>query len=126
MEENERTVPTVTIPVTFTPSSAAALVDRIAPLLENVAEQAVEIANRFMDWLKTAVASAAKAAKSIMETLLQSTTTHPKWWHLYKHAKKARTRKKYRRRLIDELLSNMRAAARDKEEAHGKPSQNLP
>lgn len=29
---------------------------------------------------------------------------HPKWWHLYKHAKKARTRKKYRRRLMEQLL----------------------
>ena len=35
----------------------------------------------------------------------------PRWWHLYKHAKKYRTRKKYRHLLMKQLLRK-RAAER--------------
>lgn len=39
----------------------------------------------------------------------------PKHWHYYKHAKKARIRKKYRRRLTENQLATMQAAG-----AHGR------
>lgn len=43
-------------------------------------------------------------------TLENTANDHPKWWHLYKHAKKARTRKKYRRRLMQQLVTKLAAA----------------
>lgn len=42
--------------------------------------------------------------------MLYSVNTHPKWWHLYKHAKKYRVRKKYRKRLMQQLIESLRAA----------------
>lgn len=34
--------------------------------------------------------------RKAIDRQLQKANTHPKWWHYYKHSKKARTRKKYR------------------------------
>ena len=44
------------------------------------------------------------------DPLLYSVNAHPKWWHLYKHAKKYRVRKKYRKRLMQQLIESLRAA----------------
>ena len=46
-----------------------------------------------------------------MDALLYSANDRPQWWHLYKNAKKARTRKKYRRLLMRQLLSRLSAPA---------------
>lgn len=45
-----------------------------------------------------------------MDAMLYSVNAHPKWWHLYKHAKKYRVRKKYRKRLMQQLIESLRAA----------------
>lgn len=37
---------------------------------------------------------AAESLSKFMDAMLYSVNTHPKWWHLYKHAKKYRVRKK--------------------------------
>lgn len=47
----------------------------------------------------------------LMDRMLFEANDNPKWWHLYKHAKKYRTRKKYRRRLMQQLFSKMGAAS---------------
>lgn len=60
--------------------------------------------------LKLAQARLQEAARSITcrlictwgmceDIILGALNNNPKWWHYYKHAKKARTRKKYKRRL---------------------------
>ena len=40
---------------------------------------------------------------------------NPKYWHLYKHAKKARTRKKYQRRLMKHLLRTLATGSAGRE-----------
>ena len=44
-----------------------------------------------------------------MDGLLYVANEHPKWWHLYRYSKKRRVRKKYRRKLMQQLLSKIKA-----------------
>lgn len=53
-----------------------------------------------------------KTAENVLDSLLYEANDNPRWWHLYKHAKKARTRKKYKRLLINQLHSKLRASER--------------
>ena len=46
-----------------------------------------------------------------MDAMLYNANDHPKWWHYYKHAKKYRVRKKYRRRLERQLCDKQLVAA---------------
>lgn len=41
-----------------------------------------------------------RIAIQVIEPFLYATNTNPKWWHYYKHAKKARIRTKYFKRLF--------------------------
>lgn len=58
------------------------IVDAAMPIISRVIEIAVEIA--------------ANVSPVIIDAL---SCTYPKYWHYYKHAKKLRTRKKYKNRL---------------------------
>lgn len=58
-----------------------------------------------------AAAVGSEVINHCMDNLLYNANDHPKWWHLYKHARKYRTRKKYRRRLLQQLISRLEAAA---------------
>ena len=40
---------------------------------------------------------------NLIDRLLYEANDNPRWWHLYKHAKKARTRKKYKHLLVKQL-----------------------
>lgn len=53
----------------------------------------------------------ARLAGKCMDAMLYNANDHPKWWHYYKHAKKYRVRKKYRRRLERQLCDKLLAAA---------------
>lgn len=46
----------------------------------------------------------------LFDRLLYEANDNPKWWHYYKHAKKARTRKKYRNKLLRQYLKKVKAA----------------
>lgn len=98
--------------LTIGPEQADAIVKRAAEIIRPAIDYAAQKAQEFMDWaFQTAGALAkfaAEAASKFMDALLYSANTHPKWWHLYKYAKKRRTRKKYRRRLMKQL--NMKLA----------------
>lgn len=77
-----------------------------------VNEKMPGIINAFMEVIPQFIKALAEAAKGIatlankygigLETRMQSVAT-PKEWHLMNHAKKARTRKKYRNRLLRRL-----------------------
>lgn len=61
--------------------------------------------------------AASKGTNNLMDAILYAANDNPKWWHLYKHAKKYRTRKKYNRLLMKQLLSKLRdARAQEAEE----------
>lgn len=45
----------------------------------------------------------------VLDDLIRNTHGNPKWWHLYKHAKKYRTRKKYCGLLVEQLHHKLAA-----------------
>lgn len=71
-------------------------------------EKIPAIVSAFADMLPTLVDITVNAAQTIIETAQKEVAT-PKEWHLMNHAKKARTRKKYRNRLI-KRLADMKGA----------------
>lgn len=73
----------------------------IAELGESLAKWAREVVDRL-------VSAAGQISGPLFETQLYNANDNPRWWHLYKHAKKARTRKKYRRLLMKQLLKKIK------------------
>ena len=106
-----RVADNVELTLTFTPEQAAAMVEAFKEALEPV----VQAINKVIEWAREVIqqiaAAVKKTAHGFMDRMLYAANDHPKWWHLYKHAKKARTRKKYRRRLVQQLLRKLEAAA---------------
>lgn len=98
---------------TFTPEQAAAMVETFKEALDPVVQQLNKIAEWAREVLQKVAEAAAKAAHNFMDRLLYAANDHPKWWRLYKHAKKWRTRKKYRRRLMQQLLRKLEDARKE-------------
>lgn len=57
--------------------------------------------------IKRIFAYVAEKCKQFVDTFLYVTNDNPKWWHLCKYAKKARTRKKYRHLLMKQLYKRL-------------------
>lgn len=100
----------MTLELTIGPEGAAAIAKAIKPAIEQAAKAAREIMDAIVAAFKKAAAAAAKAMNDFVDSLLYKANSHPKWWHLYKHAKKYRVRKKYRKRLMQQLVEKLRAA----------------
>ena len=75
--------------------------ERLTPVIEKLAKQLTGVLGKI-----------ARMMDAIWDSLLQSVATR-KEWHLYKHAKKRRTRKKYKRRLTLRLLAALHSEAQD-------------
>lgn len=114
-QATEKPPDTLTLELTLTPEQAAAVVAAVKPVIDRAIDTIVQALREFADWaadvLRKVAAATAKTASDLVDSLLYTANEHPKWWHLYKHAKKARTRKKYRRRLMQQLLRKLEAAA---------------
>ena len=93
----------VTAALTFTPEQVAAIVETLKPAIEEFVRRVRELAAWAAEVLRKVAAIACEKMSKFIEAALYYANEHPKWWHLYKHAKKARTRKKYRRRLMEQL-----------------------
>lgn len=110
-----RNPPTMDLTITLTPDTAAALMDAIAPrivkLWESVKSWINEAAKALGKFTAAIGKAAAEAVNNLVDAMLYNANDHPKWWHLYKHAKKRRTRKKYRRLLMQQLTRKLAAAA---------------
>lgn len=102
---------TMELTLTIGPEAAVAIVEALRPAFEYIMEQFRKLADWAVKTIKKVAEVARKAAGDLMDGLLYNANDHPKWWHLYKHARKARTRKKYRRRLMQQLLGKVRAAS---------------
>jgi hypothetical protein len=117
MGENMNQLPTAPtgaeLTLTITPEQAEAF-EKMAEIVRKVYERILEVFRQVAEAASkisiNLVNAINKTAGNIMDALLFGANDNPKWWHLYKHAKKYRTRKKYRRRLMQQLLSKLRAA----------------
>lgn len=103
----------VTIPpelpeLTFTLAAESAAA--IAECIKSASDKARQALQQLADGITKAAAAAAEAASNLVEASLYTANDNPRWWHLYKHAKKARTRKKYRRLLMKQLLEQLKEA----------------
>ena len=114
-ENSPPEVPTAELTLTFTPETANALLEAITPPLLRAVQYASEVARKAWDALMEVARKAAEIvadlAGKFVDAMLCTANDHPKWWHYYKHAKKWRVRKKYRRRLERQLYDKLLAAA---------------
>lgn len=82
-------------------------IKRAAEILAEIFRKAVETVKQIASSLAD---SFRKSKDKFIDAAMLAASPPPKWWHLYKHAKKARVRKKYRSKLMDNLLTTMAAA----------------
>lgn len=75
-----------------------ATMQRILEGFSAIAAKVRDIAAILIERMKPVVEAAAKIIGSLWDKLGRAVAP-PKWWHLYKHSKKARVRKKYRKRI---------------------------
>lgn len=101
--------------LTITPDTAAAILNAIEPAVLRFFQRVVEAAREAWAGPKRAAKAAgkimARLAGRYMDAMLYQANDNPKWWHYYKHAKKYRVRKKYRRRLERQLCGKLLAAS---------------
>lgn len=107
--------PTAELTLTFTPETAAAILEAVQPAVlrfwEALADAARQAWAEITRMVKAAGKYVARIAGRYMDAMLYQANDNPKWWHYYKHAKKYRVRKKYRRRLERQLSRKLLAAA---------------
>ena len=112
MQENAQNT---TIEPEFSPEQARAIVKALTPAMEAVAQTIKRLFDQIVEGLNSAAGEASKRFLKLVEAELYFANDNPRWWHIYKHTKKARTRKKYRRRFFKQLKSQMEAAEKRKE-----------
>ena len=111
-ENPVRIAPTAEISLAFTPEQAAA----VAEAAKTAAEALTRICRDITEWAREVIrkvaAVATQRANAFMDRMLYEANDNPRWWYLYKHAKKYRTRKKYRRLLMKQLIRRLEAASK--------------
>nr|WP_300821617.1 hypothetical protein [uncultured Acetatifactor sp.] len=110
-----RSPPSMELNLTITPNTAAAILEDLQPAVLRFFEALVNAAREAWAGIKRSAKAAgrivARIAGRCIDAMLYKANDHPKWWHYYKHAKKYRVRKKYRRRLEQQLCDKLLAAA---------------
>ena len=101
----------VTLELKISPEQAAAIVESLKPTIEKIKQAFRQIGEQLTQTFKKIVVAARKSADEYMDNLLYCANDNPRWWHLYKHAKKWRTRKKYRNKLMQQLRRKLAAEA---------------
>ena len=91
------------------PPAATALLGTLADAMKAAARAVRKLMDELAERFRKFWQYARKTVDTFVDSLLYRTNTHPKWWHLYKHARKWRTRKKYKRLLMKQLCSRLAA-----------------
>ena len=94
----------------FTAETLQPLVEAMTDLVRKLTEAIAPVIEELARAITAAVKNITKQNNAIWEELLHSVATR-KEWHLYKHAKKRRTRKKYKRRLTLRVMAMMATEA---------------
>ena len=87
-----------------------------APVIEGIGEAFKILVEKIAEAIQPIIEKIGAFFSDLNESLLHSVAT-PKEWHYYKHAKKGRTRKKYRNRLERRLARRLDAVAAELEAA---------
>ena len=99
--------------LTLSPEQTEAI-NRLVQTVNEVCERIFEVTVKLAEWVSEVIGEVAAAltltVNDFMDRLIYEANANPRWWLLYRHAKKHRTRKKYRRLLMKQLLSQLRAA----------------
>ena len=93
-----------------TPGQYTALAEAIQPAINELTRTIREIADRAAEAWQNITNAVSIYWYNFVDSMLYLANDNPKWWHLYKHAKKARTRKKYRSKLMRQLLRELEEA----------------
>ncbi len=108
-----RNPPTMDLTITLTPDTATNLPDKTTPQIVELRESAKSWVNEAAKALGKLAAGIGKATdeavNNFVDAMLYNANDHPKWWHYYKHAKKWRVCKKYRRQLARQLHDKLLA-----------------
>ena len=99
----------VTLELKISPEQAAAIVESLKPTIEKLKQAFRQIGEQLTQTFKKIAENMRKNMDMCIDTMLYNANDNPKWWHLYKHAKKWRTRKKYRKKLMQQLLRKLEA-----------------
>jgi hypothetical protein len=87
-------------------TSGRQLIEAIIPALEQI----MAVAKQAFEALASGIGEAIGCFNGFTDAALYAACEDPKHWHYYKHAKKARTRKKYRHRLERSLARAIAAS----------------
>lgn len=109
-QREEKPPDSMTLEITITKETAPTFLKAAQEGIERATQAIQKLIAWAVDTIRKVAAAAREAMSNFVDSLLYRANDHPKWWHLYKHAKKARTRKKYRRRLMQQLAAKLAAA----------------
>ena len=91
--------------------TANAVYETVKELLDRVIQAVRPIWERVCEMYRQAEGQIVINVSNLMDSLLYAANDNPKWWHYHKHAKKWRTRKKYRNMLMRQLVGKLVAGA---------------
>ncbi len=85
------------------PAETPPSIELTLPLTPEIYERLTKLTKQLTEAFKKLTQKLARTSEYLIDRLLYEANDNPRWWHLYKHAKKARTRKKYKRLLMKQL-----------------------
>jgi uncharacterized protein YicC (UPF0701 family) len=89
-------------------TATAEQIEKAKEIILQAAEKVVkafkEIARQIVEALTPVIEWTVKAIRRILDAIARGLVPK-KWWHLYKHAKKRRVRKKYEKRIRERVLA---------------------
>lgn len=78
--------------------------EKVQRAFEVLAETVKGVIDQLVEVLAPIIKAVMKEVTRIWEAVAR-VVVPPKWWHLYKHAKKARTRKKYGKKIHEAIAA---------------------
>lgn len=82
----------------------AEAIERVKEALLKIADAFREIIEKIAEALRPAIELIVETVRKIWDAIARGLVPK-KWWHLYKHAKKRRIRKKYEKRIRERVLA---------------------
>jgi len=76
----------------------------VVEAFQKIAEKVKEIIKAIAEALTPVIKAAVEIVRKIWDAIARGLVPK-KWWHLYKHAKKRRIRKKYEKRIRERVLA---------------------